>query len=256
MRSGPIPGRPDLEIASALTELVIQEFTAYGTDGSQRATSKESRELFRALAALAIRLGITFNAPFSDFDTFRAYWVNHDGYGSWHARRMMVAEFFGPLREKLEELEDASLVGELVTPVTPAAKLGWPRIDEEIQELRRHFHTAQTIQDYRNVGNDCIAVLEALSVHVYDHATHTPPGEPEPPKGNTKTRLDRYIDHALKGPGNAELRGLARKTIEFAQAVKHNPGGTRMRAGIAADAVIQLANVLRRLADGEAPPPA
>jgi murein L,D-transpeptidase YcbB/YkuD len=127
--------------------------------------------------------------------------------------------------------------------------MGWPAVDEEVKELRRHFHSAQTVQDYRNIGNDCVAVLEALSATVYDLTRHLRPGETEPAVAQTKQRLERYADVALPGAGNAEIRALVKKTIEFAQAVKHNPDGTRARAGIAADAVIQLANILRRLAD-------
>ena len=47
--------------------------------------------------------------------------------------------------------------------------------------------------------------------------------------------------------GSDELTKLGRATVEAAQAVKHNLDGTRLRAGIAADAVIQLVNMVRRL---------
>jgi hypothetical protein len=53
----------------------------------------------------------------------------------------------------------------------------------------------------------------------------------------------------VPGSENATLRKLARSTIEYAQHVKHSGTPTRREAGIAADAVIQLANILRRLDD-------
>jgi hypothetical protein len=43
------------------------------------------------------------------------------------------------------------------------------------------------------------------------------------------------------------MRKFARATIELAQAVKHRGTPTRTEAGIVADAVILLANMLRRL---------
>jgi hypothetical protein len=43
-------------------------------------------------------------------------------------------------------------------------------------------------------------------------------------------------------------RGLMKKKIELAQAVKDNFDGARVRTGIASDVVIQLANILGRLA--------
>ena len=250
IRRGSIPQHPDEEVGLALTLLARREFTAYGTDSGNLITDEGSRDLVRTLAAVARRLGVDeFMPPFLDFPAFRTYWNQHEGYGSWQARRDMVVTWFEPLQERLEALEDASFVGELVDPVTAASRMGWPAVDAEVQELRRHFHTARTVQDYRNIGNDCVAVLEALSATVYDPARHLREGELEPAVAQTKQRLERYADVAFPGPGNVEIRALVKKTIEFAQAVKHNPDGTRARAGIAADSVIQLANILRRLAD-------
>lgn len=255
IRRGPLAGHGDAEVALGLTQLIRREFTAYGTDAEGlRIGDAESREAMRTLETVIRRLGIGLDVPFRDFPTFHSYWSQHGGYGSWQARRDMIHELFEPLQIKLEQMEDAGLAGELVDPITPAQRLGWPAVDIEITELRRHFHAAATVQDYRNIGNDCIAVLEALSATVYDPALHLRNGETEPSVPQTKQRLDRYADMALPGAGNAEIRALVKKTIEFAQAVKHNPDGTRVRAGIAADAVIQLANMLRRLSDAASPP--
>jgi hypothetical protein len=124
---------------------------------------------------------------------------------------------------------------------------GWPAVDAEISELRRHFLNARSAQDYRAVGLDCVSVTESLSRQVYDSTRHLRAGEEEPPVANTKQRLDRFVEYALPGPDNAALRRLARAAIEFAQHVKHSTAPTRREAGIAADAVIQLANLLRRL---------
>jgi hypothetical protein len=57
------------------------------------------------------------------------------------------------------------------------------------------------------------------------------------------------IEHTLEGSDNAGLRRLAKAAIEVAQQVTHNGGPIRTDAGIAADAVILLANMLRRLAE-------
>ena len=60
-------------------------------------------------------------------------------------------------------------------------------------------------------------------------------------------RLGRYVEDALPGSSNVELRGLLTRAIEFAQRVKHDHTPTRREAGIAADSVILLANILKRL---------
>lgn len=90
-------------------------------------------------------------------------------------------------------------------------------------------------------------VTEALSREVYDAAQHLRAGETEPPVANTKQRLERFVEDAASGPDNAALRKLVRAAIEMAQSVKHRSRPTRREAGIAADAVILLANLLRRL---------
>jgi len=92
-----------------------------------------------------------------------------------------------------------------------------------------------------------VDVTEALSRQVYDPAVHRNPGEQEPPVAQTKQRLERYVEDAAAGADNTALRKLAHATIEIAQHVKHSETPTRREAGIAANAVIQLANILRRL---------
>ena len=99
----------------------------------------------------------------------------------------------------------------------------------------------------RAVGNDCVAVVEALSLQVYNPAIHLRPDETEPPVANTKQRLERFVECSATGSENAALRKLARAVIDMSQLVKHSSAPTRLEAGICADAVIQLANMLRRL---------
>lgn len=104
------------------------------------------------------------------------------------------------------------------------------------------------------MGNDCVAILEALSATVYDHSKHQRGDDPAPPVANTKVRLERYVEVELAGAENAELRKLARATIELAQAVKHRRATvSRTEAGIAADAVILLTNMLRRICSSSQP---
>ena len=88
--------------------------------------------------------------------------------------------------------QDRSHGATLTVAISPRDTLGWPEIDTEIGELRRHFHTATTPQDYRGLGNDCVHITEALSRQVYDHAVHgSADDDAEPPVSQTKLRLDR-----------------------------------------------------------------
>lgn len=247
---GPLQGKSDLEVAVALARFTHEEFEDFGTKGAE-ITDLQSGIVMQALKAVLMRLGIrNFSLPFRDFPTFQKYWKAEgaSGGGGWQARRDILHTFFDALHKVLDEREAGSIVSTLATPVSPQKVTGWPKVDEELSELRRHFESASTQQDYSNVGNDCVAVLEALSESVYDQAKHKRGDEPEPPVDKTKDRLDRFIEVELVGAENAELRKLARATIELAQAVKHRRATvTRLEAGISSDAVILLSNLLRRI---------
>jgi hypothetical protein len=250
IRTTAADGRDDIEVALPLAVLIHEDLEKYGTASNQEMSEADMRLAILALRAVLQRLGITGpEIPFRDFGSFRTYWGRNDGYGSWQARRTMLRDIFDPLHDQLAVLEQRSLTATLADPVSMHKRTGWPGVDTEISELRRHFQGARTGQDYRNVGLDCVAVTESLSAEVYDPAKHLRDGEEEPPVANTKQRLERFVEDTVPGPENATLRKLARSTIEYAQHVKHSGTPTRREAGIAADAVIQLANILRRLDD-------
>ena len=240
-------GHSDVELAVALVRLIHDELERYGTDGNNRMNEGEIRVALRTATTLLERLGLELHLPFRDFGGFRGYWVSNDGYGSWQARRDILNDLFDDIHDTLARLEDGEIGAALVRPATSHAGTGWPRVDTEVNELRRHFQVARTEQDYRNVGNDCVAIIERLSEQVYDSAIHLREGEEEPPIAKTKQRLDRFVEDAAPGKANAEVRKAVKAVIELAQAVKHQSAPTRRDAGIAADSVIQLVNILRRL---------
>jgi hypothetical protein len=248
--SGPVASRSDIELAVALARFAHEEFEGHGTGGAD-ISQDDSVLVMRALKAVLARLGVpTFTPPFRDFNSFYKHWrsVGATGAGGWQARRDILDQYFDPLHESLDEREAGSIRSTLATAISPHKVTGWPRVDEEVSELRRHFESASTQQDYSNVGNDCVALLEALSETVYNHERHKSGDENEPPVQKTKERLNRYIEVELLGSDNAELRKLARAAIEFAQAVKHRRATvTRQEAGIAADSILLLANLLRRI---------
>jgi hypothetical protein len=246
LRRKPPEGRDDLEVAIALAQLVHDELESFGTNGNQRLEEQQIALAIRALRAILKRLGVQFDLPYRNFATFRTWWINNGCSGLWQARRDALDERFEPLHHQLMRLEETTLEA-LANPVSPRAGTGWPVVDEEIKELRRRFQASTSAQDYRAVGTHCVGVLEALSRTVYDPSRHLREGETIPPPDRTKQRIGRYIEDALAGKESEELRGLTNKAIEFAHHVKHRQTPTRREAGIAADSVILLANILRRL---------
>ncbi len=247
LRQGAVKGVKDLDAALGLAQLVHEELEKYGTSGEDMKLDDEDIGLaLKALKATLRRLSVPLpDLPFRNFKGFKTYWISAGMSGSWAPRRKYLERVFGPVHERLEELEEQQFSSRLAYPISPRGRLDWPAVDEEIRELRRRFEAATTQQDYRAVGMACIGVLEALSGVVYNPAVHLRQGEEVPPRDKTKQRIGRFVETAL--PDDAELRRLVNVAIELAQKVKHNPTPTRRQAGIAADSVIMLGNILRRL---------
>lgn len=252
LRRHPLAEKTDVEVGVGLARLVHDELQTYGTDGGQVMDDEQIWLAIQALHAVTRRLGIDdFKIPFRDLTSFRSWWIKRgaSGGGGWQARRDLLSEIFDSLHDRLADMEFAALESSLADPISPHPRTGWSAVDTEIGELRRHFNSARTPQDYRNVGNDCAAVTEMLSAQVYEPERHLREGEEEPPVAKTKLRIERFIDDAAPGSDNAALRKLARAAIEYAQHVKHSETPTRTEAGVAADGVILLANILRRLSE-------
>ena len=244
LRKGPLSNRTDVEAAIALAALVHDELLAYGTGGGESLNDGEMASALTALRAVTKRLGVDFDPPYRNFSTFRSFWMRNDGYGSWQARRDLLEGLFEPLHLKLVQFEERTFDA-LADPASPRTEVGWPLVDEEVRELRRRFQTAATPQDYRDVGNRC--VTEMLGDAIYNPSTHLRPGEEPLKRGDTKKRFDRYIETLLTGSEHAAARSLARSVVVFAQEIKHDTTPTRREAGLAADAVILLVNIMRRL---------
>lgn len=250
LRCGPLADRGDLEVASGLLSLVHENFEAFGTDGGEAIRSDAEIALaLNVLRAVLRRLDVNLpELPFRDYRTFKSYW-RREGMSSYQARRDCLNAFFRPIVARLAQLEERATEYTLARPVPPHEVLGWSRVDEEIAQLRFGFSAATTAQQYSNVGNACVRVLEALSEIVHDPEKHLRPGEPPLPRDKTKERFDRFIEAELPGSENAELRKLARAAIELAHRQKHRISPNRRDVGMTADAVILLANLLRRLAE-------
>src|SRR5690242_4073795 len=88
LRRGHVDGVDDTDVAEALALLLHSEFMAYGTGGGERLNDPSVRMALRSLRSICSRIGVTVNIPWQDFTSFRSYWLAHDGYHSWAARRV------------------------------------------------------------------------------------------------------------------------------------------------------------------------
>jgi len=251
IRRAPVTTTPDAEVAETFLRQLRSDLEAYGTDGMTRLRDDDLPVAIRTACEVTRRLGVAFDVPFRTYAEWRTYWMERSCKGSWMCRRKLVRELFDePLTavRRLAERADHQTLGE---PISPAGRTGWREVDAEISEVRRLFGMAATPSDYANVGNSCVRLVETISAAVWDPARHSAPGEQDPPIDQTKTRFDRVVEVEAAGPASAPIRRLARATIEFANHLKHGGTPTRRKAGLAADAVISLAHVFRRLRDAE-----
>jgi hypothetical protein len=245
---GPLSDVSDLDLADVLVRLTRTEFSAFGSGMKHGINNGDMRLLLRACIVVCQRAGVSFpNLPFRDLDSFRAYWIAEGMAGSYAARTTYIDREFQPIEDQILRMSVTNWEDVLITPVSPHDGTGWNLLDSEIRELRQRFAMARTDQDHCAVGAACVRILEHLGEVAFDPAVHWKEGTDVPPRGNTKDRFDAVIVHAILGPDNDKLRKLARAVVEVAQDVKHRKTPCRRDAGIAADSVIALANLLRRL---------
>jgi hypothetical protein len=251
LRTRPPELHDDVESALALIRICYEEFLAYGTNGTTQMTDADSREALRTLRTLLKKVGYSkLSLPFSDFSSFRSHWHLNGAKGNWQARRDILRQIFEPSLVFLEDLQDTLLSnvnGNTLMPIAHDFNETWTEVGKELLVLKRNFATAQTPQEFRNVGNDCVAVLIRLGRLVYTEEVHEFYGDDLPREDDVKLRLDRYVERKLSGRSNASLRSLSKKIVEVSHATKHDLDGSRLRTAMATDAVIMLANLIRSI---------
>lgn len=177
LAQGTAPDPKPLETALSLTRFVREEFEAFGTEpAGLRISEEEARAALRTLRLVLQRQGIEFKPPWRDFSSFKSHWLSEGAYGSWQARRDILEKWFRPVQDQLDEADEQQFIGELTEGISPHRDLGWSDVDDHIAQLRQRFRSASTVMDYKDVGNRCVGVLEALGAHVYEPAVHCPPG--------------------------------------------------------------------------------
>lgn len=243
----------DLEVALSVTQAIKNELISYATHGGISTDNDEIKLLIRAGKVVVARIGLEFpKLPFRNYDSFKDYWMSEgmSGGGSWSVRRGFVSSLFQPLEAAIDEIEEREMIDGLANPISPRSDMGWPVVDSEIAQLRKRFAVAHTPQDYSGIGVACVRVLESLGDVVYDPAIHSL-GRSVLPRDKTKSRFESVVSHNLHGSASDEIVSAAKAIVALAHKVKHTETSSRRDAGIACDAVILLANMLRRVTVAE-----
>lgn len=249
LRKTPLQNDDDLETAIMLTRLLHEEFKDHAERSWARLDEEEVEDAQRCLRGILRRHHIPFHLPWRNFSDAQCHWRKQEGSGPPNkaVRLALLREIFTPPLETLYEKLDHHDAVEVAEPVSPRKETGWPAVDEAIENIRKTFASAHSAPDYKAVGLHCVTAFERLSETVYDVQKHVPEGEDPLPKNKRKNRMAEYISASLPGKDNAELRALIRAADTFAETVKHRDTPTRREAGTAADTVILVAHLLRRI---------
>lgn len=115
LRQGPIEQAGDLDAAIGMLDLVQDELEAFGTGGGEKLQNPQMAIALRTLEAVCRRLGLKVELPFRDFGSFRSYWIRQgaSGAGGWQARRDLIEDLLGPVRQHLRKLEEQPLKAHL-----------------------------------------------------------------------------------------------------------------------------------------------
>lgn len=246
--SGSLTNFDEVSVAIKMLRTVQDEFERFGTDGTQAFTNDDSREALLALQACCKRLGfVNFVWPFRDFSSFRSWWISEGARGSWQARRDLLEGVFGEIAVALDHRFLEIQERQLVRPLNSEELATWPEIRIEMNELRRHVASATSTADLRNIGNDCVSILERLSEFIYFHEIHGLPDTDEPAVSKTKIRLTSLIEHEYLSESKSELKRVVSAVIDLAQAIKHTPDPSDIETLVLAETLVFLIAALDRI---------
>ena len=266
LRAGTLPGISDAAAAEQLLDLVWQELEAYGTDGTNVCGDQEIAVAIRTIESVTRRLGIPLELPFQNFTMFRSYWVRHDGWGKWQARRDIIQSLLEPTRRQLETLD--GLVADPMIKEDLISKLRDPAaIREHLARLARTAvadpplaigtakelveSTAKTVLEERGMQvrerDDLPALVTRAQEALGLHPSATLPG---PDGTDAVKRILGGLISVASGLGELRNRGYG---------TGHGPKGERVglkprHARLAVNAAMTWCSLmLDTLADAEAP---
>ncbi|OYO24343.1 hypothetical protein CGZ93_04385 [Enemella dayhoffiae] len=109
---GPLPGLNDLVVTISLAQLVRAEYMTPNVELGRTLSDEQVAAAHLALIASTARHGLILDLPWRDRASFEAYRLAH-GHQGWTGRRTLVAEFFSPIMDRLQELENERFLSAL-----------------------------------------------------------------------------------------------------------------------------------------------
>jgi hypothetical protein len=236
---------PDADAAEELIGWMKRTMTNVAT-GDRIDDSNDDYVLrFRALRAVLKRLGMKNPNPHQDLWAFYRYWSEND-LGTYASRRSYVADLYEEVQEHLDEVT----YDELLEPVA-GRPTGWPEVDRMVSRLRSDYQAARDATAYKAIGLQIVTLLQGVGRLVFDPERHQPDREVKVSPDDAKRRIGLFVDSVTQGRGStgAQIRKLSGAAVQLAESIKHSADPDRIETGIAADAAIAVANLVRRVSE-------
>jgi hypothetical protein len=211
-----------------------------------KVVNAEYRERRQRIRRDLHRLGLSDPNRWADLWLWYGHYKDDPDLATYQSRREFVLRLYEPILEVLDHLQDRQLGTGLGPPET-----GWAIVDDQTKELRERFATAQTVEDYKDIGLRCREILISIGQSAYDVSRHVPEDQAPLKKGDAKGRLRQIVQAELPREENEAVRPLLRSLIEACWDASvdllHDRKARLIQASLVANSVLIVASVLRDL---------
>ena len=127
----------------------------------------------------------------------------------------------------------------------------WERIARTITKIKRDSNSAKNEEDFQAIGLLCRDVIISLAQAVYNPSIHGETDDNGTRIGSSDAvrMLGNYIEYALKGSHNKELRIYAKTTNDLANQLTHKRSATKKDMLLTMSSTIALINFIGIIED-------
>ncbi len=196
----------------------------------------EYRDLYTKVDSFLRDAGLDNLNPFPDLWDWYGRWRSGD-LPSYKSRREFLSELFNPMFDQVKSYKD----GKLPSLSVPT---GWPKVDRQVGQARRHLAEAEAEEHFQTVGLLCREVLISLAQAVHDSDKHPTLDGTDPSETDAKRMLESYIAAELRGSSNEGQRKFAKAAYALAIALQHRRTATFREAALCLEATASMVNTI------------
>jgi len=200
----------------ALLQRVANMIVAVGTGKARvQDVSVEYKKLVRQLNANFKQLGLSDPFPWREMWDWYGFYSQE--LGTYRERREHVA---GLAKAALGWLNEAENTGVVHDPTPDDDDPTWERVNARVAGLIARYGSAQTLDDWQDVGRRSREILVDLGKLLAQSGLVTA-GAKAPKLADAKAWFDLMLAQRASGSSKAEFRAVMRATWELAQKVTH-----------------------------------